>query len=507
MPYKLIQASVSTASLAVAAPVLPGQPITLSWDCLVVKSFGSKVVATISFDSTTIYTSASLPTTPQPTGQGLIGVAGEAQVVIQLTPNQQAAQLGLYMIGSHTLTLSVSGNGSGSAPVTATASLQVIPESLQAQTLPDPFVPVLGSYWNWNGDALDYYFDWNSTFALGGTFINASRFSAMKAQLTLVETDETNNESTNRGSQSFTADIGQAIPVVFGSETQNWSWIACPSGDTTASPSKTFTWSVLISLQDPWGNGYPVLTAAVIGGVSVSSDKIAHQGNAHSAFISGTLLVATGYGAPAGGILLAAAASECKAAQDPPGPDFDYNKTATVTPMPLPQSFAEMTALPDTKAFLGSILDFAAIYEALNQTEGKLIAARSNEDREAVELQVKAYRAFEKKLGATAKILQSSIERTVEELAAEPGLSADSVRAPIRSMQMYGIPASFGSPVREARCCADEPLREFINSVDTTTLPSVADCMVMLTHGLLSNAEYIRANMLEVLAPSDPARS
>ncbi len=446
MPYRIF-APQPYATLTVGGPVVPGQPITLSWQCTAPTGFGGKVVATISFNNTPIYTSASLPMKSAHSLGASVQFAGEDQVVVQLTPNQQAAQQGLYMIGTNTLTLSVVGNGPQSTPLTATAPLRVIPEIIVAGGLNrelfgnyfvfNPSIPLYSGGPTFTPNGPIWQFQWNVPFAISGIFTNASRFSQMTAALTLVQTNQQNNETSLIGTvQIATADIGQSIPVAFPSINPNWAWVTCPSGVTTGERVWWFTWSVTLSLQDRWGNGYQPVTTSSDGIVFINDSKWNNASNAHMAWIAAMEALATIICAPAAAALIPLAAEECGCAQDPPTPDFNYHKTAKITALPLSQSLAETKSFPATRGFLGSTLELTAINEALSQTEGKLIAARSNNDAKGIELQTRMYRAFEENLGATARTLRSATAKVLRELEAEPMLSTDSVRSAIRSLQL-----------------------------------------------------------------------
>jgi hypothetical protein len=105
------------AWLQINGPVLPGQPIQISWNVAAIGQVTGNFVATItSSGNKVLYTSKPIPavdtTHSSPFRQGLIGSgsAGESDVSLQFDPTQPVAQ-GLYAIGTQTLTLSVTGSG------------------------------------------------------------------------------------------------------------------------------------------------------------------------------------------------------------------------------------------------------------------------------------------------------------------------------------------------------------------------------------------------------------
>jgi len=142
-----------------------------------------------------------------------------------------------------------------------------------------------------------------------------------------------------------------------------------------------------------------------------------------------------------------------------------------------------------------------AVISALDQTEGKLIAAREDKDAKGVSLQTKTYRHFEEILLATANEIHSSIPHVVQELQAEPSISTENIRAAVRSLQMYGLSASFKNLAGETSCfCSTlHAVEKSIKAVDPTTIPSPAELITVLANGLMLGISYIQKGAARVL--------
>jgi hypothetical protein len=456
------------------------------------------VVATVSYNDVVLYTSKSIASGFRLI-EGLDYGAGEDNVSIAVGPSALAVQLGLYQIQpvdsftQATLTLSVVADHGG--PFTASANLAVVAEAFDA------------SWWAWSPDqnvadiqpfsqAGSSTFDWNTPYSLSGNFVNKSKWSAMKVQIFLAETDLQTNSQVLRSAQTLTADMGPNPNfVIFPSITQNWAWLTCPSGVRGAPTFKYFNYVVIISMQDPWGNNYPGLTVGpygVIVGIPVS--KLQNSTSASAAWLFAMACLASVLGAPGAAFAMPIAAALCGKAQDPPTPDFDYHSTAKIQVYEPPPPSGETTHIRATMSFLSLLLKLIAIISALDQTEGKLIAARQDNDSKGVSLQTKTWRHFEETLTATAQEVRSAVPHVVRELEDAPSMSAENVRAAVRSLQMYGISASFEKAIRETGCSCRtlQSLEESIRAVDPTKLPSCADLIISLTRGLLVSVGYIR---------------
>ena len=491
------------ASLTVGNPVVPGQPINVTWGVVASPAMGN-VVATISFGNTVLYTSKPLPIKKYIFIGGYSGAV--ESVSLQFTPTSAAAQAGLYSIQTgpfaKTLTLSVVGDGQLKGPFTASAPLVVVGENLDA------------SWWNWLPLGP---LTWNTPYSVGGNFFNRSQWSAMKVQLTLLETDVLTNQSANRGTPSaITQPVGpNPIEVVFPPITQNWQWVSCPSGTSGGPSAKQFDYSALIQIQDSWGNNYAPLTVGTLNQwVQVPHNKLVLRGGAAAAFgaaigagSAGLILgiFSFGVGAAVGGAafasLMATAAALCGQAQDPPTPDFKYGETAKLLIYPLPMLPADATQLPATWILLKAILECIAIADALGRTEGKLLAARTARDKNGIKLQTMSYKDLMKRLMTKAKTLAAGMDKAARELSAEAAFSVTNTRDAVRYMQLYGIPDSFRKALAGTGCsCGHEKaLEQFINAADTATLPSLTESLATLANSVLWNAHYMEQEASKVL--------
>jgi len=500
-------------TLKVSGSVVPGQTIQLTWS--ISGPADGNVIATISFNNVIVYTSKSIPMVGQfvaapqstPTQPGRVTYSplfegGEKNVLVVTTPSSQPAQAGLYLLGQHTLTLSVVSDNEP-APFTAIAKFRVVPENIDA------------SWWKWLAQPS---LEWNIPYTVGGDFYNKSKWSVMKTQLTLNEIDLLSNQTTNRGTQSITADVGpNANLIEFPSITQNWAWVTSPSGTYAGPIDKSYNYDVIVQLQDPWGNGYaPLSIGPFTTTVSVPDNKLNDQNAAAAAFASSIALLASGavagiftFGiaaaacAVAAAVAVAVATAFCTQAADPPTPDPDYLTLVKVRPFKLPGSSTSGTALPSTLSFLKSVLESIAINVAMNLTEGKLIAARRDGNMKAVTLQTTAYRELVRGILRTADMLRSSLLETIKEIEVNPDLAVENTRDAVRYFQTYGTTDEFQKlmTVVEVSSSSVKAMEQFILTVDPTTLRSITESMTLLAQASLLNIEFLHQNMNKVLGP------
>jgi hypothetical protein len=490
------------ASLTVKGPVKPGQPLQVSWSVVGVTNMGN-VTATITLGATIVYSSKPLPVKKY---LYVLGYSGAGEVLtLSFAPTDAAVKAGLYLIptnpfGVTELVLTVVGDGADKGPLTAVAWLRVQPETLDA------------SWWSW--DSLGPDLIWNIPYTVAGSFTNQSPWSQMNVRLTLLETvldSNLFNPTTDRGTVTITTGVGQnPTHVEFASIDQDWSWITCPSGSSNGPHDESFNYSVVVNMQDSWGNVYPALTIGPLWElVTVPHNKRELQDGAVSAFgasvgaaISGGILgifsfgVGAGVAAAVGTGLAALAAGLCTQAQDPPAPDFDFYDNAKVLVYPLGKIPPEEAQLPATMAFLGDALECVALMDAMSQTEGKLMGARMKKNEKAVAHQVAAHEDFRKRLMVTAKKLSSGVKRTTKELDAELAFSVSNTRAAIRYLQVYGIPESLQKTFEQLGCpCTNEgTLQQFVKSVDTTALPPMSGSFAIIANSLVRNANYLNKN-------------
>jgi hypothetical protein len=107
-------------------------------------------------------------------------------------------------------------------------------------------------------------------------------------------------------------------------------------------------------------------------------------------------------------------------------------------------------------------------------------------------LQISTGQTFERQLRTTALALVAASAQAVVELEAEPSLSADNLRAAVRTAQTYGINPDLRKILTEnnINCCNIIATEQFVAAIDATTIPSGADLTRIVTRGLLSSVEY-----------------
>lgn len=492
--------------LTVNGAVQPGQPISVSWGIYGTSIEGNEnFIGVVLLNNNPCYTSAAVPSHLDPTNLGVHG-AGQDDVILPI-PSQQLG-LELYAIGEHILTLSVTGNGNNKGPYTATGTLVVMPDG-----------PV-NSWWQWTEppDGAAEKIPWPLPYSPLGNLFNGNKWSAMKVQCELLETDVTDGTPPiSRGIQSVTADISpNANPVQFGQITQNWTWVDSPTGRIGAPTSKTFQYVVNLSVQDSYGNNYrPGNThppATVI--VSVADNKINDAYAALNANLTAAAAAATGgvtgiftfgIGAAVGGViaagLIAIGQEYLASAKDPAQPDSSYLATTEVVPvisLPEPEGYENSKILE----FVKIVLRCLAISNALNRTEGKLIGARMEESGPGISLQTSTYSKLADQLVATAKTLPQALAAAIEELADQSIPSNDALRTTINSWQVLGVPAALETELSRggASSGAFAALERTIASVSPETLPPIPQLLTALSTRTLLHVLYISQGMTAVLA-------
>jgi hypothetical protein len=492
--------------LQVNGAVRPGQPISVSWGLYGadIEAVGS-VIATISLNGNVLYTSKSIA---QMLEEFPLRGAGEDGVILP-TPSQLVGQQ-LWAIGAHELTLAIAGGGSDKGPFVTAATLLVVGDG------PDQ------SWWSWTqpttGNAETVA--WPLPYSPMGNLFNRSRWSIMKVQCLLLETDVTDGSpQAARGSQSVTADIGaNANPVQFGAMTQNWAWVDSPTGRIVAPTSKEFSYVVNLTAQDAWGNSYPPVNtrpADVI--VSVANNKINDawgalnaNASAAAAAVSGgitgifTFGIGAAVGAAAAAAFLAVGAEFLASAKDPPSPDFNCLVAAKVPAASMPggAQSAEATQAGKTQVFLDLVLRCMAIVSTLSQTEGKLIGARLSGNAPGIVLQTSTYRTLAEELMAGAQQLPAALAAAVNEVTAQRSPSIDEMRSTLRRWQIHGIPIAVEKVMSAVNCSSTTlaTFRQVIASIAPENLSSLKDGLTGIATRTLFQAKFVIRNVVNVIA-------
>jgi hypothetical protein len=493
--------------LRIQGPIVPGQPIVISWEIAdasipgksnlasPLSSWGN-VVATVTFNGNVLYQSQAIKpskaTSTKPFVAEVSGYsAGEQDVTIKVAGSQSFATA-LYTVGTHTLTLTIKGDAPpplkqfpNMYTATATALLTVV------------FERVDSSWWNWTSPDPGQVIataEWNNPYEMAGAFTNKSKWSTMKVQYTLWETDQTDNlPPVVRGSGSLTANVGSTVPAAFNAITQNWGWLACPSGVQIHTFQKIFNYVVTMTLQDNWGNNYaPVNSTTLPVIVSVSETK---YNESTGAVVAAAAATSSSWWCPlCGAIAAGVAAGLCAAANDPPAPDPNYLVTAKVVVPETPWTADANAGKTATLAFFSLALRYTATADALSRTEGKLIGANAGNNEEGIRLQTSAFREIQNEIMAVAKQLPEAASAAVDEIEAEPSASQENVNTRLRMWQVYGVPRSVEQAWSDANVSQStiSMLRGNIKSANPDTLPPLTNSVINLTHVLLIDAQHLK---------------
>jgi hypothetical protein len=198
-----------------------------------------------------------------------------------------------------------------------------------------------------------------------------------------------------------------------------------------------FTYTVTFSMQDAYGNAYPPSTSSgIVVVVGVSNLKLGLAATALVLMCLAVVLFIIGLAAlgfyptaglgaaliAAAGVAAGIAAGFGAGALDPPVPNFDYRRIDSVKRSEVPQVLAENPGLASLVPVFALLSRIAAIEAAMTATEARLIAARIDRDREAIDQQVAEYQALRDSLLMAAGAVPSAAADATDAVRAEPSL-------------------------------------------------------------------------------------
>jgi hypothetical protein len=345
----------------------------------------------------------------------------------------------LYQVGAKTLRLVITGDGADKGPYIADADLTVVEETLS----PD--------WWQWVAPAsaeTQPTVKWKEKYKIAARALNHAQ-SDMRFESSLFELPPDVAIWKPRSKATNMIAAGKVADVVFTDEIeQDWQWIIpgvwiVPAQVSGLGTTRAFDYKVNLSLTDGFGNGYDPFDSGLFRVyVKVSDVKVALGWAAEAHMVIANLLTVAGLLSVNPWVLGAggSAATEAQAlgagALDPPDPDPLFREAVEVSLRPAPVWAAASDANP-----LGDFLQTGARittrYNALLETEGRLMGARLAGDAAAVELQKATYRQIVDQITADA----DSLPGTVLQIGTDFGIDQETLARTVAMWQLSGLPS------------------------------------------------------------------
>jgi hypothetical protein len=446
-------------TLAVDAPVRPGETPSVTWEVRNDCSDLGSITAEVSFAGTRLHPS------PVPIPIAPLASHRESNQPLTVPPAANA----LWLIGPHQLDLQVTGTGANAGPFNANAQLQVIGE------------PVAPSWWSWGG----FTVPWTRGgvgFSVLGTLTNRSTFASMTPSA--VEVNEhlsTDPDATNDVLRPADTTPLPSIPPMGvatlglqGLLSKTWEWIDPVTFDISGPLSQTWEYTAVFTLVDQFGNGYPAQTSPTLSvTVSVSAIKLGFENLAFGELVLAGILLAAAAVALRGGNPFAAAGLAVAGwaswglaiwhvaqANDPPVPDFQYDEPVNVAPSAFP--FDRETA-PESLLPLFTVIDLVertrAAYAAMVKIHAKILGAHVDRATQALQAQSSAYEQALAVLRAAAEQLPNAAGEAAAAIDRDPLFDPERLAEEAEGLRRAAPGAELEDAWRDAGL-SDEALRD-----------------------------------------------
>lgn len=495
-------------------PIVPGARIPIHWELVLPGTEGSAAtaVARVYLDAVDVLLFES-PPTPLTVVDNVL-TTGKQTALIE-SPGPGGTANDLYKIGDKQLRIDVTVSGSDQV-FSSTSNLRVVPENIRGDNW--SFTEVTGTS---DSSAPKHppafgvvYHDFiiNHPYVLRGSLLNAASNASttMTGTLVLVESDLQTGASVDLQERAFTIPAGQSEELIFDSINKNWTWLV--SGIWVRNYGeplvKQWDYTVRFTMTDPWGNLYSDFTYSspptVHVDVYVSDEKHGYADGALAALGVGIIagIFTFGAGAAAG---QAAAAGLGAKALDPPSPS---------------PRFREAVALPrlvhtHVKHGLGDLLYLLEIanhvvllLDAGADVRDRVLGAKAAGDRDAMNMQTRAYRDFAAELQASVASLRRATAERVAGLRASPELDSGKLTAGARTWQRQGISPAARQALADGGCSEAclRALEDGLKNADVVALASdPAVTVEVLAYALARASHEILEDLPRVLA-GDPAQ-
>ncbi len=422
------------ADLSVAAPVVPGQPVSLTWELRsrnLAVDVGD-ITAKVFLDAHEVYKSRAPVKFVMKGNDGTSGVQTDS-----ISPPFSDPLLGkeLYKIGTKTLHLVLTGSGKDNGPYTSEDDLTVTPE------------PVDSTWWEWTAPVPFKGVEWKRGYSLAGKFINRSQWSKMDLRAPLSELEVWAKKTRQVPNSIETLDKvapNSEGPVIFPEIKQTWDWLAPVVWVLFGPTVKRFNYTTRFTLTDDYDNGYSGDSDSLIGVVSVSDLKLAAAIGAFVHMVAAAeLAVAAIFWPPAwqGAATAVTAANALGAvALDPPEADPRYLKTVRLRTPRVPKALVADKQLAALWYMLELTQRILEAHKTLTQIHRRLIGARVADNRKAVRMQTNSYRSVLAYMKQSAAKLPKAAAVAVRATRTEKLFATTRLRKHLRIWQRRGIP-------------------------------------------------------------------
>ena len=467
-------------TFAVNGPVVPGQPVTFTWELSARNLSPGSLTAQILINGNQVWADpAPVPFTQAKVLIGGLVIDGQYRPIYipvlglfaggetqTIQPQSGAGANALYTIGTKTLTLVVTGSGPDRGPWTTTATLRVVGEAIQGNWWTWTQIPSAGTgpstaLWGGGGN--------KNAYIVGGIFHNHSQFSDLTFNWRIVETEQDNGNLQTQGTGTVLIGPGSTALQQSSSISQGWEFVMLGTWITDGPMKKNFQYNMEFNVQDPFGNEYPVAGGSpafisgnlvvdvqvpewkVLAAATADGSQAAAVGTA-AATVAAFLGVVTTAAAPilatAAGAVEAAAATAGLVARDPPFPDPKFNEGVPVVYHSISKNLAESTEFSAMAEFLSGILRMTDQLSVLDAIEGKILGAKVAGDEAALLTQTTAYLGFVGEIGAQYATISRSVALAQQEL--DRVIDPNKLRSLLRRWAKEGIPASALKSARAA---------------------------------------------------------
>jgi hypothetical protein len=218
--------------------------------------------------------------------------------------------------------------------------------------------------------------------------------------------------------QTAFLDPGERGDATFRPISQKWLWFAGFVPLEERDKAHTFTYSVVSTIQDEFGNTYPKQTIDLLSViVRVPHSKYDLVLAADAIYAAWMIVSIAAAEAPLPvNLVLAGIASGLSvtmfalitAAADPPEADLRYRDTVAIVPKPVPKALAAHAYLAPFATFIDVINRILAAHDALTEIHGRLLGARKANDAAGITLQTRSYRDAVEYLVSSAAQLQAA---------------------------------------------------------------------------------------------------
>ena len=327
--------------------------------------------------------------------------------------------------------------------------------------------------------------------------------------LTLLERPYGSTDTVEVETAGFTIGPSGQSDFLFGPITKNWTWLISGIWVRNFSEplSKSFVYSVRFAFTDSYGNAYSSKESprTLLIEVSVSDEKRGYADGALGVLAVGLIAAIFTFGAGLSAAQAIAGGLGSKAL-DPPTPDSRFRSRVVVQESPLPRTVRDERFATVMTLLTAAERAFTLI-QALGDIQNRMLGARENGDRTAIELQRTTYQETERALLQTVESLIRLRTEAVEAVQRVPEFNRDVLEGTLREWQRRGIPRDTRQRLVEDGC-TDQTLAELALAVQEPALIEIAhdlpQCLNLMTHSVALATRELHKRTRDVLA--DPRR-